>query len=64
MRDRIDLASLWLRAKRKAFPSFDDHGEPRPELPKECPFDLAQLIDPDLDLEAFVAAFRDEASLR
>jgi hypothetical protein len=48
---KIDLASLWRRACRKVNASFDDHGEPRPQLPARCPFTLDQLVDPDLDLD-------------
>jgi hypothetical protein len=56
MRARIDMAALWKRACRKVLASFADHGEPRPQLPAACPFALDQLIDPDLDLDQFVAA--------
>lgn len=55
MRDRIDMALLWKRACRKVAASFADHGEPVPALPAECPFTLAELIDPDLDLETLLA---------
>jgi hypothetical protein len=55
MRDKIDMASLWRRAVRKLIASFDDHREPRPSLPAECPFSLDQLVDPDLDLDELVA---------
>jgi hypothetical protein len=55
MSDKIDMASLWRRSKRKVIASFDDHGEPRPSLPAACPFGLDNLIDPDLDLDRLVA---------
>jgi hypothetical protein len=55
MRDRIDMASLWRRAKRKVVASFADHGEPAPPLASECPFTLAALLDPDLDIDRLVA---------
>jgi len=55
MRDRIDLASLWRRAQRKVFASFDDHGETRPALPTPCPVRVEDLVDPDLDLDRLVA---------
>jgi hypothetical protein len=55
MHDRIDMAALWKRAGRKVAASFADHGEPRPQLPPECPFTLDQLLDPDLDLDQLVA---------
>ena len=55
MRDKIDMASLWKRACRKVLASFADHGEPKPQLPIDCPFSLDQLIDPDLDLDQLAA---------
>ena len=58
MRDKIDIESLWRRARRKAFASFDDHGEPRPQLPTQCPFKLQDLVDPDLDIDRLVAGLR------
>ncbi|HEY1796256.1 MAG TPA: DUF29 family protein [Stellaceae bacterium] len=58
MRDRIDSASLWRRALRKVFASFDDHGEPRPSLPAQCPVSLDDLVDPELDLDRLVATIR------
>jgi hypothetical protein len=58
MRDRIDMTALWTRACRKVYASFADHGEPRPQLPADCPFTLDQLMDPDLDLDALVAALQ------
>ncbi len=58
MRDRIDMAALWKRAGRKVYASFADHGEPRPNLPAQCPFTLDRLIDPDLDLDELVATAR------
>jgi hypothetical protein len=58
MRDRIDMEALWKRAGRKIYASFADHGEPRPQLPVDCPFSLDQLIDPDLDLDRIVAALK------
>jgi len=51
MRDRIDMASLWHRARRKVHASFADHGEAKPQLPARCQSTLDQLIDPDLDLD-------------
>jgi hypothetical protein len=58
MRDRIDMAALWHRARRKVDASFADHGEPAPVLPAGCPFILDELIDPDLDIERLVAKLR------
>lgn len=58
MRDRIDMAGLWRRARRKVAASFADHGEPQPVLPAACPFTLDELIDPDLDIERLVAKLR------
>lgn len=58
MRDRIDLTSLWRRALRKVFASFDDHGEPRPSLPAQCPVSLDDLVDPELDFDRLVATIR------
>jgi hypothetical protein len=55
MRDRIDMASLWRRTRRKVIASFADHGEPKPVLPAACPFALDELIDPELDIERLVA---------
>jgi hypothetical protein len=58
MRDRIDLTSLWRRALRKVLASFDDHGEPRPAFPVQCPVTLDDLIDPELDLDRLVTTIR------
>jgi hypothetical protein len=58
IRDGIDMAALWKRASRKVYASFADHGEPRPQLPADCPFSLDQLLDPDLDLDRLVAALK------
>ena len=58
MRDRIDLAGLWRRARRKVYASFDDYGEPRPAFPAQCPVTVEQLVDPELDLDQRVAAIR------
>jgi Domain of unknown function DUF29 len=54
MRARIDTPALWKRACRKVTASFADHGEPAPPLPADCPFDLDQLLDADLDLDCLV----------
>jgi hypothetical protein len=54
MRDKIDIASLWRRAHRKVFASFDDHGEKRPALPTQCPVVIEDLIDPELDVDWLV----------
>ncbi|HTQ34001.1 MAG TPA: DUF29 family protein [Stellaceae bacterium] len=56
MRGKIDLPALWRRAQRKVMASFDDHGEPRPTLPAQCPVPLDDLIDPGLDVERLVKA--------
>jgi hypothetical protein len=58
MHDRIDISNLWRRALRKVFASFDDHGEPRPLLPPQCPVSLDDLVDPELDLDRLVATSR------
>jgi hypothetical protein len=58
MRDKIDMGSLWRRARRKVTASFADHGEPAPVLPATCPFTLDELIEPDLDVERLVARLR------
>jgi Domain of unknown function DUF29 len=58
MRDKIDMANLWRRARRKVTASFADHGEPAPVLAATCPFTLDELIEPDLDVERLVARLR------
>jgi hypothetical protein len=58
MRDKMDMASLWRRARRQVTASFADHGEPQPVLPAACPFTLDELIDPDLDVERLVAMLK------
>ncbi|MBV9552432.1 MAG: DUF29 family protein [Alphaproteobacteria bacterium] len=58
MRDKIDLDMLWRRAQRKAFASFEDHGEPRPRLPARCPIALDDLLEEALDLDRLVDSFR------
>lgn len=57
MRDKIDIASLWRRAQRKIDASFRDNGELLPALPTQCPVNIDELIDPELDLDRLVAAF-------
>jgi hypothetical protein len=56
MREQVDMGGLWRRACRKVEASFADHGEPKPRLPRECPFSLDQLIDPELDLDTLISA--------
>jgi Domain of unknown function DUF29 len=55
MRDKINIDVLWHRAQRKVCASFDDNDEPRPTFAARCPVDIAELIDPDLDLDRLVA---------
>lgn len=54
----IRMDRVWRLAGRKVVASFARHGEPRPALTPDCPFDLAVLVDPDLNLEALVAELR------
>jgi hypothetical protein len=54
MRDKIDIASLWRRAQRKVDASFRDNGEPLPALPAQCPVNIDDLTDPNLDLDRLV----------
>jgi hypothetical protein len=61
MHDKIDIASLWRRARRKVFASFDDAGEPRPQLPAACPVTFDDLVDPDLDIDRLVAGMRGQS---
>ena len=48
LRPHLDalLAKVWPRARRQAAAQMADHGE-RTELPRECPFTLAQALDDD-----------------
>jgi hypothetical protein len=48
MRQSIDMDLLWRRACRKVVASFLDHGEPKPDLPKECPFTIEALTEGDI----------------
>jgi hypothetical protein len=57
MRDKIDMPALWRRAQRRVFASFRDHDEPRPALVEECPVDLDDLLDANLDLDQLVGKF-------
>ena len=59
MRDKIDMDALWRRAQRKVFASFDDNGEPRPQLPAVCPVGIDELVDQSLDLDRLMATIRD-----
>jgi hypothetical protein len=52
MRRSIDMDKLWQRACRKVEASFLDHGEPKPNLPKKCPFTIEMLTDESIDPEA------------
>jgi hypothetical protein len=58
MHDRIDMDALWRRAQRKVFASFDDNGEPRPQLPTVCPVGIDQLIDQNLNIDRLVATIK------
>jgi hypothetical protein len=58
MRQRVDLDELWRRAKRKVRASFADHDEPAPKLPAQCPFQLDELVDPELGVDRLVARLR------
>jgi len=58
MRDKIDMPSLWRRAQRKVFASFDDNGEARPVLAAQCPVGIDDLIDAELDLDRLVGSIR------
>ena len=60
MHGMIDLSALWRRAQRKVMASFDDHGEPRPTVPPQCPVGFDDLLDPDLGLDRLVTAISDK----
>lgn len=55
MRQKINMQTLWQRAKRKVYASFEDHGEPRPKLAEDCMINLEALIDPELKFEMMMA---------
>ena len=56
MRDKVDMDVLWRRAQRKVFASFDDNGEPRPQMLTACPVGIDELIDQNLNLDRLVAS--------
>jgi hypothetical protein len=58
MRQKIDMDILWRRAKRKVYASFQDYGEPRPDLPEECPLTFGQVTGHDLNFENVVQMMR------
>ncbi len=47
MRQRIDLAELYVKALRRARTATDESGEARP-LPDDCPVDLDALLAGDI----------------
>lgn len=54
MRQKIDMQALWKRAQRKVYASFEDHGEPRPNLPKHVTVAVETIVDPDLHFEMMI----------
>jgi hypothetical protein len=48
MRQRIDLAELYVKALRRARTATDESGQARP-LPDNCPFDLDALLAGDIE---------------
>lgn len=55
MRQRLDLDRTWRLAVRRArvdLNAYEDH------LPRQCPFDLGELVDEDFDFAALVAKLR------
>jgi hypothetical protein len=59
MRQRIDLARTWTRARRAATTDLARFGEPVAPLPDSCPFTLDELLDEDNAAEALLARLRD-----
>ena len=50
MVSRIDIANLWLRARKEAEVDLSDHGHlVLPALPRECPLTVAEIVDPSFD---------------
>ncbi len=57
MRARIDMSRLWRQALRQAEADLAVHGQSvAPALTKECPLTLDEILDPDFDFVASVAA--------
>ena len=55
MAQRIDLDRAWRLAREQAESSLAKHGETVAELPRRCPFDVAELVREPLEVETLVA---------
>jgi hypothetical protein len=61
MPGRIDAGKLWKRAMRPAEIDLAIHGQSvAPQLPRECPLAIQDIVSPDFDFEAAVAAVRSQ----
>jgi hypothetical protein len=50
MQSRIDLARLWQRAAKAADADLAPHGHSvTPDLPRQCPLTVAEIVDPEFD---------------
>lgn len=55
MRQLLDGADLWQRAKRSAAQELQLYNELVPELPEACPFEIDAILDDDFDLKSLIA---------
>jgi Domain of unknown function DUF29 len=59
MRSRIDIDKLWQRAIKQAEADLADQGHAvMPDLPRQCPLALAEIVAPEFDFIEAVAAVR------
>lgn len=54
----IDLGPLWRRAARLSGRHLKTYGTPMPKLPRECPLDVADLLDDRMDAEKLLDRLR------
>jgi Domain of unknown function DUF29 len=55
MAQRIALAKHWRVARLVALDKLGDQGGPARPLPEACPFTLAELVQPEAELDALLA---------
>lgn len=59
MHQRVDMQVLWVRALKEAAPALRENGAMLPmDLPRSCPFVLADFLGEDFDVDAAVARIR------
>jgi hypothetical protein len=55
MRQHLDLDAVWRRARRGAAADLRSYGEAMAALPDSCPFTLDELLNREVEAEAYAA---------